>query len=73
MNQQTPEQEIEDNDPPDLIIDGHIDLGAVTVEFLALGLDPFPRKPDAKFSYIDPADQKENPFAKLITLKPGSS
>ncbi len=65
----TPEQEMEDNDPPDLIIDGHIDLGAVTVEFLALGLDPFPRKPDAEFNYVDPADEKENPFAKLIKLK----
>ncbi len=64
------EQEIEENDPPDLIIDGHIDLGAVTVEFLALGLDPFPRKPDAEFSYVDPTDEKENPFAKLIKLVP---
>ncbi len=65
-----PEQDLEDNDPPDLIVDGHIDLGAVTVEFLALALDPFPRKPGAEFNYIDPADEKENPFAKLIKLVP---
>jgi uncharacterized metal-binding protein YceD (DUF177 family) len=65
-----PEQDMEDIDPPDLIIDGHIDLGAVTVEFLALGLDPFPRKPNAEFNYIDPTDEKENPFAKLIKLVP---
>jgi hypothetical protein len=64
------EQDIEDIDPPDLIVDGHIDLGAVTVEFLALALDPFPRKPGAEFNYIDPADEKENPFAKLIKLVP---
>ena len=65
-----PNPEPENYDPPDLIIDGHIDLGAVTVEFLALGLDPFPRKPDATFDYVDPADEKENPFAKLIKLVP---
>ena len=34
-------------DPPDEIVNGRIDLGRVTAEFLALGLDPFPRKPDA--------------------------
>ncbi len=65
-----PEQDMEDLDPPDLIVDGHIDLGAVTVEFLALGLDPFPRKPNAEFDYKDPNDETENPFAKLIKLVP---
>jgi hypothetical protein len=64
------EQDIEDIDPPDLIVDGHIDLGAVTVEFLALALDPFPRKPGAEFNFSDPTDEKENPFAKLIKLVP---
>ena len=36
-----------DEDEPDPVIDGKIDLGALTAEFFALGLDPYPRKPDA--------------------------
>ena len=36
-----------DEDEPDPIIDGKIDLGALTAEFFALGLDPYPRKPGA--------------------------
>ena len=34
-------------DPPDPIDNGRIDLGALVAEFLALGLDPYPRKPGA--------------------------
>ena len=36
---------IDDEDEPDPIIDGKIDLGALAAEFFALGLDPYPRKP----------------------------
>ncbi len=39
------ELDLADEDPPELIEDGRIDLGAVAAEFLALGLDPYPRKP----------------------------
>ena len=38
-----------DEDEPDPIIEGKIDLGALTAEFFALGLDPYPRKPGAAF------------------------
>jgi Large ribosomal RNA subunit accumulation protein YceD len=38
-----------DQDDPDPIIDGKIDLGALAAEFFALGLDPYPRKPGASF------------------------
>ena len=48
---------------PDEIVNGQIDLGALTAEFLALGLDPYPRKPGVDFSYQDPADEKDSPFA----------
>jgi uncharacterized metal-binding protein YceD (DUF177 family) len=55
-----------DEDEPDLIIDGKIDLGALTAEFFALGLDPYPRRPDAvsdaKPSNSEPTD---SPFAAL--------
>ncbi|GGK49922.1 YceD family protein [Salinarimonas ramus] len=55
-------------DPPDEIIDGKIDLGALTAEFLALGLDPYPRKPGVDF---DPVieDEEVSPFDKLKDLK----
>ena len=58
-----------DYDPPDEILDGRIDLGALTAEFLALGLDPYPRKPGADFSYKDDVDDTEPPFAALGRLK----
>ena len=38
-----------DEDEPDPIVDGKIDLGALAAEFFALGLDPYPRKPGASF------------------------
>jgi hypothetical protein len=36
-------------DPPDPIIDGKIDLGALAAEFLILNLDVYPRKPGVSF------------------------
>ena len=39
--------ELSGDEPPDMIEDGRIDLGALAAEFLALGLDPYPRKPGA--------------------------
>ena len=42
-----------------------IDLGAVVAEFLALGLDPYPRKPGVDFDFKDPADAEMSPFAAL--------
>jgi uncharacterized metal-binding protein YceD (DUF177 family) len=57
-------------DPPDAIQDGKIDLGAVTAEFLALGLDPYPRKPGIAFEPDPAAAEKDpSPFAALAKLK----
>lgn len=39
-----------EEESPDPIIDGKIDLGALAAEFLVLGLDPWPRKPGAEFA-----------------------
>jgi hypothetical protein len=58
-------------EPPDEIAGGHIDLGALTAEFLALGLDPYPRKPGADFSYEGQGEGPASPFAALKSLKPG--
>ena len=57
----------EDLDPPDPILEGKIDLGAVAAEFLALSLDPYPRKPDAMFlpEELGVAAVRESPFAGL--------
>lgn len=58
-------------DPPDPIVDGRIDAGRVTMEFLALSLDPYPRKPGASFEPpvdTEPAESA-SPFAALAKLK----
>ena len=54
-----------DEDDPDPVVDGKIDLGALAAEFFALGLDPYPRKPGAEF--VSPAQKaaEDSPFAAL--------
>lgn len=57
-----------DDDAPDVIEDGRIDLGQYAVEQLALALDPFPRKPGAEF--VQPDEPAEiSPFAVLKAFK----
>lgn len=61
-----------DDEAPDLIEEGRIDLGQYAVEQLALSLDPFPRKPGAEF--VQPPEPTEiSPFAVLKSLKPSDS
>lgn len=58
-----------DDESPDLIEDGQIDLGQYAVEQLALRLDPFPRKPGVEF--VQPPEPAEiSPFAVLKQLRP---
>jgi hypothetical protein len=64
-----PPTEMHEYEPPDEIVKGHIDLGAITAEFLVLGLDPYPRKPGVDFEYKDDGDVKDSPFAALGKLK----
>jgi len=53
-----------DDDAPDLIENGKIDLGQYTIEQLVLSLDPFPRKPGAEF--VQPPEPVEiSPFSVL--------
>ncbi len=61
--------ELRGEDPPDEIVDGMVDLGALTAEFLALGLDPYPRKPGVDFTFEAADDRPDSPFAALGTLK----
>lgn len=61
----------EDQDPPEPIVDGMIDLGALVVEYLSLGLDPYPRKADAAISKEYEAEPQEAPETELpSTRKP---
>jgi uncharacterized metal-binding protein YceD (DUF177 family) len=55
-----------DEDGPDPIVDGKIDLGALTAEFFALGLDPYPRKPGAVLDEeCTNSEPTNSPFAAL--------
>jgi uncharacterized metal-binding protein YceD (DUF177 family) len=56
-------------DPPDPIVNGQIDLGALAAEFLLLNLDPYPRKPGAVLGVAESdgnASKQESPFAVLL-------
>jgi uncharacterized metal-binding protein YceD (DUF177 family) len=55
---------------PDVLENGTLDLAAVATEFLALGIDPYPRKPGAVF---EPPEEsvKASAFAALEQLKRG--
>ncbi len=54
-----------DDDEPDPLIDGKIDLGALACEFFALGLDPYPRKPGVAFEPPVEPEPEATPFAVL--------
>ncbi|MBV8825172.1 MAG: DUF177 domain-containing protein [Bradyrhizobiaceae bacterium] len=58
-------------EPPEALIDGVVDLGAIATEFLMLGIDPYPRKPDAVFEPPANADDGSHPFAALAALRSG--
>ena len=60
---------LNEDDPPESIVDGRIDLGAVTLEFLSLELDPYPRKPGVAFADVAPEPEAESPFAALARLR----
>jgi uncharacterized metal-binding protein YceD (DUF177 family) len=66
-------EQVEDTeipDPPEPIVNGAIDLGQLAAEFLVLGIDPYPRKPEAAFVLPQiPEDPDEHPFAALKALK----
>ena len=59
------------DDGPEPLIGGAVDLGAIATEFLILGIDPYPRKPDAVFEAPRPETTSVKPFAALAALKKG--
>jgi uncharacterized metal-binding protein YceD (DUF177 family) len=58
-----------EEEPPELLVDGKIDLGAIATEFLLLGIDPYPRKRGAEFAPVKVDDAGAHPFAALEALK----
>ena len=70
---ESPEQDEGDEpaeDPPEPIVNGRIDLAKLAVEFLILGIDPYPRKAGAVFEPVHtPAAAEDHPFAGLAALK----
>ncbi|CAA7613289.1 conserved hypothetical protein [Magnetospirillum sp. LM-5] len=60
---------IDDEDPPEPIVDGAIDVGEAIAEHLALAIDPFPRKPGTAYVGVEieppEPETKPNPFAAL--------
>jgi len=67
---ETGEDDEPGEDPPEPIINGRIDLARLAVEFLILGLDPYPRKAGAAFEPVNtPPAPEDHPFAGLAALK----
>ncbi len=63
---------LDDEDEPDPIVEGKIDLGAVAAEFFALGLDPYPRRPGATFEQSARSEPAHSAFSALAKrAKPG--
>jgi Large ribosomal RNA subunit accumulation protein YceD len=60
-----------DDAAPEPLLDDTVDLGALATEFLILGIDPYPRKPEAVFQAPPIEDQTEHPFAALAKLRRG--
>jgi uncharacterized metal-binding protein YceD (DUF177 family) len=58
-----------DKEPPEPLVDGKVDLGALATEFLVLGVDPYPRKAGVSFSPPKVENVEAHPFAALAALK----
>jgi|SRR5271169_1036735 len=55
-------------DDPEPLVGGTIDLGALATEFLIVGINPYPRKPDAVFESRQEDIPDPGPFAALAKL-----
>ena len=66
---------IDEQEDPEKIIGGKIDLGEVVTQHLSLAIDPYPHKEGVKYEYGDdepekvPEAFKNNPFAALKDWK----
>lgn len=65
---------LEEQEDPEPIIDGKIDLGDLVTQYLSLSLDPYPRAhgaglPEGQAEVAPPSDLLKNPFAALKDWK----
>jgi hypothetical protein len=65
--------ESDDEEPPEPLQDGIVDLAALATEFLLLGTNPHPRKPDAVFAPPAMGEPAGEAFAALAALKSGDN
>jgi len=60
---------LDEEEDPEAVIDGQIDLAALATQYLSLALDPYPRKEGLEVPYQEPEPEKSedptNPFAAL--------
>jgi hypothetical protein len=60
-------------DPPEPMVGGRIDLGALAAEIFASAINPYPRKSGVEFDWTDPkaaaGEAAGGPFAALARLK----
>ncbi|WP_430470312.1 YceD family protein [Thalassospira lucentensis] len=61
-------------DQPEPLVDGKIDVGEVVSQFLAVAMNPYPRKdgaelPEAALIEEEADEERPNPFAQLAGLK----
>lgn len=61
--------EFGEEEPPETLSGGAVDLAAVATEFLLLAIDPYPRKEGAVFEPRIAGDPSTTPFAALASLK----
>lgn len=67
-----PLEALESHDTGDVdvepLVDERVDVGALACEYIALGLDPYPRKPGAAFEVAGAGSGKASPFEALAAL-----
>lgn len=56
-------------EPPEPLVGGAVDLGAIATEYFLLGIDPYPRKEGVTFESPAAGDVVAKPFAALAALK----
>ena len=57
-----------DAEPPEPLVGGVVDLGAIATEYFLLGIDPYPRKEGVVFEGGAAPEPGESPFAGLAAL-----
>lgn len=67
---------LDEKDDPEPVIDGKIDLGELTTQYLCLAMPPYPHKEGVRYDIgdddeaaINASRKLKNPFAKLEAVK----